>query len=738
MEALRTPGLYRQSIEPVRAVGPLARGDIPVFLGYARRGPVAAPVRIQSLRQFEELFGPALEHGFLWHSAKGFFETGGQAAYVIRVAAGAQAAETILSDGAEGAPGAIRWQAQAAFPWARIDPKRLNRAERSEAAAWIGLYGELLRREGPQSPDPGVWGNGLSLVIRRAARARTEALPGLYEDGFALRLASLAGLERASVLELSQAGPGGTILRRLQPRDLDIPRGLVRLAAPLPEFDSARALRVTSVEFDLEIHRDGQLEEQFAALAPDPAHSAPLGAVAARALTLAPVPWQNGAPLAPAAAAAALEAVEWSDPANWPGEGSFALQGGTDGLSENLTAAYRAALAQVARIPDGAMIAAPDLVLPPRLQEPGEPVPATAPDCATLDPLPLGQIRGQVLGTTEAGDPLPLAQVTVTAPGAAGQVTTDPDGGFAIGGLPLGFVTLRLSRDGYEPLEYRVQPSPFASAPAVEITLARITIPQALSLDQVAELQALMADPGHVGPYKLALLDPVAADQRIDDLLAWRARLGDLPRAGFFAPWLRVGPGEGLALPPSGHICGAFAAAERAGGIQRTGANQPLRYLEGLTLGIEDRDQAGLNPVGINAIRAFPGRGIRAHGSRGLGADPALRFLTTRRVLDAIEKSLERVLHWMVFEPNNLMTRQAVALSARSFLERLWRAGVLAGEAPEAGFTVKCDADNNPAESRDQGLLVVDIGVAPAEPYEFVLLRLGAEMDAVKVTERGA
>ena len=47
MNALLTPGLYRQPVEPVRPVASLSRGDIAVFVGYARRGPVSLPVRIE-------------------------------------------------------------------------------------------------------------------------------------------------------------------------------------------------------------------------------------------------------------------------------------------------------------------------------------------------------------------------------------------------------------------------------------------------------------------------------------------------------------------------------------------------------------------------------------------------------------------------------------------------------------------------------------------------------------------
>jgi len=46
--------------------------------------------------------------------------------------------------------------------------------------------------------------------------------------------------------------------------------------------------------------------------------------------------------------------------------------------------------------------------------------------------------------------------------------------------------------------------------------------------------------------------------------------------------------------------------------------------------------------------------------------------------------------------------------------------GLTASEA----FFVKCDAELNPAEVRDAGQLVIDVGLAPVKPAEFVIFRL--------------
>ena len=54
----------------------------------------------------------------------------------------------------------------------------------------------------------------------------------------------------------------------------------------------------------------------------------------------------------------------------------------------------------------------------------------------------------------------------------------------------------------------------------------------------------------------------------------------------------------------------------------------------------------------------------------------------------------------------------------------IWIDGGLKGALPEEGFYVKCDDENNPAEGLDLGQVVVDVGIAPVKPAEFVIFRV--------------
>jgi hypothetical protein len=51
---------------------------------------------------------------------------------------------------------------------------------------------------------------------------------------------------------------------------------------------------------------------------------------------------------------------------------------------------------------------------------------------------------------------------------------------------------------------------------------------------------------------------------------------------------------------------------------------------------------------------------------------------------------------------------------------------------------VKVDAALNPEEARESGVLTAQIGVAPAAPLEFLLVRLVATRGASAVLEEGA
>ena len=96
-----------------------------------------------------------------------------------------------------------------------------------------------------------------------------------------------------------------------------------------------------------------------------------------------------------------------------------------------------------------------------------------------------------------------------------------------------------------------------------------------------------------------------------------------------------------------------------------------------------------------------------------------------RRLFNYVEKSIERGTQWAVFEPNDQMLWSKMRRDINAFLKNVWREGALFGATPEQAFFVKCDEENNPQETRDLGQLIIDIGIAPVKPAEFVIFRIG-------------
>ncbi len=230
---------------------------------------------------------------------------------------------------------------------------------------------------------------------------------------------------------------------------------------------------------------------------------------------------------------------------------------------------------------------------------------------------------------------------------------------------------------------------------------------------------------------RVAIIDPLP-DMNAQDVKDWRMKEAgyDSKYAVLYYPWLQVAnpnPGTGgtsMFIPPSGHMAGIWARSDTERGVHKAPANEVVRGALGLQNQITKSEQDSLNPVGVNCVRAFPGRGIRVWGARTLSSDPSWRYVNVRRLFNFVEESILLGTQWVVFEPNDQALWQRVKRTITGFLTRVWRDGALFGTTPEEAFFVKCDAENNPPETRDVGQLIVEVGIAPVKPAEFVIFRV--------------
>lgn len=312
-------------------------------------------------------------------------------------------------------------------------------------------------------------------------------------------------------------------------------------------------------------------------------------------------------------------------------------------------------------------------------------------------------------------DPTPSADGKLLALAAA--VDGDPPNA--------GDVTGRLEPDAIKKLK-RSGLSAF-DEPAFE-EIAIIYSPDAFSMTQLADTLMTHCENNK---YRFAVLDTPAGQAQMATL---DPRTGAVPPgarasqyAAFYYPWINVFDADSGArkfVPPGGHVVGIYARTDIERGVFKAPANEIVRGALELEFEVTDGKQAILNPRGVNAIRAFPGRGRRVWGARTLSDNTLWKYVNVRRLFIFIEASIFRGTQWVVFEPNNERLWARVKQTITEFLRTQWRLGALLGASEEEAFFVKVDRSTMTDDDINNGRLVVVIGIAPTRPAEFVIFRI--------------
>jgi len=251
---------------------------------------------------------------------------------------------------------------------------------------------------------------------------------------------------------------------------------------------------------------------------------------------------------------------------------------------------------------------------------------------------------------------------------------------------------------------------------------------QTLDLGMVKAVQTMMINHCEMMGDRMAVLD-APPDLNPQEIKEWRMETAafDSSYGVLYYPWIEVMDpvtNRPMNLPPSGHMAGVWARNDSTRGVHKAPANEVVRGVTNLTYTVTKGEQDTLNPIGVNCLRAFPGMGYRVWGARTLSSDPSWRYINVRRLFNYIEKSLQLGTMWTVFEPNDQRLWNRIRRDVNNFLMGVYSQGALFGESPAQAFYVKCDAELNPAHQRDLGQLVVEIGVAPVKPAEFVIFRV--------------
>jgi phage tail sheath protein FI len=250
-------------------------------------------------------------------------------------------------------------------------------------------------------------------------------------------------------------------------------------------------------------------------------------------------------------------------------------------------------------------------------------------------------------------------------------------------------------------------------------------------------LQKVILDHCETTGDRFTILDALK-DATVEDVLDQREDLTGTNGALYY-PWVRVLDGPVLTngfIPPCGHVAGIYARSDRRIGVHKAPANEVLEGVLDLEVNLTDAQQGELNPMGVNCLRAFTGRGIRVWGARTLaGEDNAeWRYINVRRLFLTAGRWIEHTMASVVFETNDHKLWARIGRELTAYFNGLFQQGALKGRTPQEAFYVKCDAETNPREVREEGMVITEIGLAPTSPNEFVVVRIIHGAGGVTIT----
>jgi len=228
------------------------------------------------------------------------------------------------------------------------------------------------------------------------------------------------------------------------------------------------------------------------------------------------------------------------------------------------------------------------------------------------------------------------------------------------------------------------------------------------------------------GQQRFAILDCLP-DSQVDHAVAqWQALTGT--NAALYFPWLIVPSPMGsglLTVPPCGHIAGCYARTDFQKGTFHAPANIAIEGVDDLAYDLSNEEQTRLDPVGVvNCIRALPGRGIRPWGAHTISGQPQWRHINVRRLFLTLYRWLTANMSLLAFEPNDRFLWARIRRTVSAYLGDLYSRGALAGATAAQAYYVKCDATTTPEYLRNSGQVVIEIGVSPVTPSEFVVVRI--------------
>jgi phage tail sheath protein FI len=276
-------------------------------------------------------------------------------------------------------------------------------------------------------------------------------------------------------------------------------------------------------------------------------------------------------------------------------------------------------------------------------------------------------------------------------------------------------------------------------APLPQIPQTQPEFPPPFTPLEILTLQQALIGHCEKMRYRVAILDTA------DNLLPEQAiqicsEFSYSNHAALYYPWIMVDDPLLLtsvvrAVPPSGTVAGVYARNDLQYGVHKPPANAVAEGALDVGFLVDQIVHGELNDANVNVIRSYPGRGIRVYGARTVSSDSLWTYVNVRRLILMIEKAIEQSSQWVIFESNDTHLRREMDRVIRTYLESLFRAGMLEGATSDDAYFVNCDDALNPPEVVDAGQVICQIGVQPPYPAEFVVVTIGKTQDAVQILQ---
>jgi len=217
------------------------------------------------------------------------------------------------------------------------------------------------------------------------------------------------------------------------------------------------------------------------------------------------------------------------------------------------------------------------------------------------------------------------------------------------------------------------------------------------------------------------ILDPSAYGDSIDTTKTTVKPL-DTNYAGVYYPWVKVvgNTGRQTWVPPSVVIAHAIANNDAVAsewfapaGLNRGG----LSMVSGAEKKLRGPERDDLYDARINPIAHFTGQGFSVFGQKTLqGLPSALDRINVRRLLITVKKFIASASRFLVFEQNDVQTRNRFMNIVNPYLESIQQARGL------TSFRVVMDDSNNTPDVIDRNRLVGQILLQPTRTAEFIVL----------------